>query len=55
MDLQKALDTVPRYMLQWAMRRKGIQEVFVRSVMSLNEGAKIRVRVDCKLSEEFEV
>ena len=37
------------------MRKKGIPEVLVRSVMSLQEGAKTRVRVDSELSEEFEV
>ena len=37
------------------MRKKGIPEVFVRSVMSLYEGAKIRFKVDSELSEEFEV
>ena len=37
------------------MRRKGIPEVLFRSVMSLYEGAKARVRVDSELSEEFVV
>ena len=37
------------------MRKKGIPEVFVVSVMSLCEGAKTRVSVDSVLSEEFEV
>ena len=37
------------------MRKKGIPEVLVKSVMSLYEGAKTRVRVDSELSEEFEV
>ena len=37
------------------MRKKGIPEVLVRSVMSLYEGAKTRVRVDSELSEEFDV
>ena len=37
------------------MRKKGLPEVLVRSVMSLYEGAKTRVRVDSELSEEFEV
>ena len=37
------------------MRKKGIPEVFVRSEMSLYEGAKTRVRVDSELSEESEV
>ena len=37
------------------MRKKGIPEVLVRSVMSLYEGAMTRVSVDSELSEEFEV
>ena len=45
-DLEKAFDRVPRKVLEWAMRKKRIPEVLVRSVMSLYEGAKTRVRVD---------
>ena len=37
------------------MRKKGIPKVLVRAVMSLYEGAKTGVRVDCELSEEFDV
>ena len=37
------------------MRRKGNQEALVRAVMSLNKGAKIKVKVGTQLSEEFEV
>ena len=37
------------------MRKKGIPDVLVRSVMSLNEGAKTRVEVDTELSEDFQV
>ena len=54
-DLEKAFDRVPRKVLKWAMRKKGIPEVLLRSVMSLYEGAKTRVRVDSELSEEFKV
>ena len=42
-------------MLQWALRKKEIQEVSVRSVICLYDGAKTRVGVDSELSEEFEV
>ena len=42
-DLEKALDRVPRKVLEWAMSKKGILEVLVRSVMSLYEGAMMRV------------
>ena len=54
-DLEKAFDRVPRKVLEWALRKKGIPDVLVRSVMSLFEGAKTRVRVDSELSEEFKV
>ena len=54
-DLQKAFDIVPRNVLDWVMRKKGMIAVFVGSVVSLNEGAKTRVRVHSELSEEYEV
>ena len=54
-DLEKAFSSVPRKALEWALRKKEIPEVLVRSVTSLYEGAKTRVRVDSELSEEFEV
>ena len=37
------------------MRKIGIPEVLVRSVMSLYKGAMTRVRVDSELSEEFDI
>ena len=39
-------------MLEWALRKKGIPEVLARSLWSLYEGARARVRVDSELSEE---
>ena len=53
-DLENAFDSVPRKVFEWAMRKKGISEVLVRSVTSLCEGAKTGVRVNSELSEEFE-
>ena len=55
MLLEKAFDRVPRKVLEWAMRKRGIPEAMVRAVMSLDEGANTRVRVGLELSEEFEV
>ena len=54
-DIQKAFDKLPRKVLEWAMRKKGITKVLVISVMSSHDGAKVRVRVDSELSEEFVV
>ena len=54
-DLENAFSRVPRKVLEWAMRKKGILEVLFGSVMSLYERAKTRVIVDSELSEEFEV
>ena len=39
-DLDKAFDRVPWKVLEWALRKKGIPEGLVRSVMSLYEGGK---------------
>ena len=46
---------VPRIVMKWAMRKKGLSEVVVRAVMSLHSVAKTRVRVGFVYSEEFEV
>ena len=52
---RKTFDRVPRKVLEWALMKIEIPDVVVRSVMSLFEGAKTRVRVDSELSEEFKV
>ena len=54
-DMEKAFDRVPRRVMEWAMRKKGLPEILVRAVMSLYESAKTRVRVEWGLSEEFPV
>ena len=53
--IEKAFDRVPRKVLEWALRKKGIPQDLVRSVMSLYEGAKTWVRVDSELTEQFKV
>ena len=52
MDLEKGFDRVPIKVLEWALRKKEMPYVLVRSVMSLYDGSKTRVGVDF---EEFEV
>ena len=39
-DLEKAYDTVPREVIQWAMRKLGVEEWLVSAVMSMYTGAK---------------
>ena len=53
--LEKAFDRVPRKVLEWALRKRGIPEAIVRAVMSLYEGATTRVRIGLELCEECEV
>jgi len=54
-DLEKAFDRVPRRVIEFALRKKGIEEKLVKAVMRLFEGAKTRVRVESELSDPFEV
>ena len=54
-DVNKAFDRVPRKVMEWTMRKKGLLEVIVRAVMSLYDGAKTRVTVGSAYSVEFEV
>ena len=54
-DMEKALDRVPRKVMEWAMRKKSLSEVMVLEVMSLYEGAKTRVRVGSAYSEKLKV
>ena len=52
-DIEKAFDRVPRKVMEWAMRKKGLPEVIVRAMMSLYHEAKTKVRVGSESSEEF--
>ena len=54
-DMKKSFDRVPRKVMEWAMRKKGLSEVMVWAVMSLYDGTKTRVRVESAYLEEFEV
>ena len=42
-DAEIAFDREQRKVLEWAMRKKGMPEVLVGSVMCVYEGAKTRV------------
>ena len=53
-DLE-AFDRVPRKMMKWALRKKGLAEVLVQAVMSLYQGSRTKVRVGSGTSDEFGV
>ena len=55
MDLEKAFDRNPREVVRWAMRKLGVDEWLIRTVMALYTEACTVVRTDAGLSESFEV
>ena len=54
-DLEKAFDRVPREVIWWALRRKGVSEKLVRGVQEMYKGAAMAVRLDGQHSEYFPV
>jgi len=43
-DLEKAFDRMPREVVYWSLRRKGISEKIVRVIRSMYDGARTTVR-----------
>ena len=54
-DLEKAFDRVPREVVRWVLRKLGVDEWLIRTVMALYTEACTVVRTDAGLSESFEV
>ena len=54
-DLEKAFDRVPREVVRLALRKLGVDEWLIRTVMALYTEACTVVRTDAGLSESFEV
>ena len=54
-DLEKAFDRVSKKVIEFALKKKGVEEKLVQTVMRLYEGARTRVRVDSELSEPFAI
>lgn len=54
-DLEKAFDRVPRKVIEWALRKKGVCERLVRAVMQLYDGAKTKVKIGKGMSDVFSV
>jgi len=54
-DLEKAIDRVPREVISWAMRKLGVEEWLLSAVTSMYTGAKTVVRKVYGNSKGFEV
>ena len=54
-DLEKKFDRVPREVVRWALRKLGVDEWLIRTVMALYTEACTVVRTDAGLSESFKV
>jgi len=54
-DLEKAFDRVPREVVRWALRKAGVDEWLVRTVLTMYEGAKTVIRTESGDSESFQV
>ena len=54
-DLEKDFDRVPRKLIRFALRRKGVSEYLVDGVMFLYKGCKTAVSVNGELSSSFSV
>ena len=54
-DLEKAFDRVPREVIWWALRRKGVLEREIKVIMEMYKDIKTAVRVESMRSELFYV
>ena len=52
-DLEKAYDRVPREVVRWALRKAGVEEWIVDTVMSMYHEVKTAVLTEDGVSEEF--
>ena len=55
MALEKAFDQVPRKMIEWSLRKKGVNEALIGAIIRLYEGARTRVKVGAEMSVAFGV
>ena len=54
-DLEKAFDRVPREVILWALRQKGVMEREVRAVMEMYEEVETSVKLEGDMSEWYKL
>ena len=54
-DLEKAFDRVPRDIVKWAMRKLGVDEWLIQTIMAMYENSSSRVRINNTVGKKFGV
>ena len=54
-DLEKAFDRVPRGVIWWSLRRKGVLEREIKAIMEMYTNIETSVKVEYSRSESFNV
>ena len=54
-DFEKALDRVPREVIWWSLRRKGVLERKIKAIMEMYTNIETSVKVEYLRSESFDV
>ena len=54
-DLEKAYDRVPRYIIWWALRKNFFGEQYIKVIQDMYDGCTTSVRTLIRSTESFEV
>ena len=54
-DLEKADDMVPRDLIWWSLRKKGIPEQYVAIIQDMYQDTQTRVETRCDTTEYFDI
>ena len=54
-DLEKAFDRVPRTVVRWALRKVGVEEWLINTIMCMYDNCKSAVSVNGTVGEPFDV
>ena len=52
-NLEKVFGRIPRRIMQWSLRKKGLSEILMKAVMIVYECSKTKVIVGSEFSEVF--